>query len=336
MKLLIVTQVLDKHHPILGFFHRWVEEFAKHCEKVTVICLQKGEYTLPANVSVYSLGKEVRKSKLEYLTTFYKLIWQLRHEYDSVFVHMNQIYVILGAPLWRAQRKNVGLWYAHGSVTPSLKLAEKMTNVVITCTPESFRVKSNKVVITGHGIDTNHFSIRAAEKTYDLVTVGRITEAKNLATLIDIFSQVRKSHDVTLTLVGSAVTSEDKKYETTLKQYITDSNLIDRVNFIGNVSQTALPSYLNKSKIFVTTAKNGSLDKAMLEAMACGLPIVSMAEGSRSLPLGAAQVKDITDFVAEVKKVLESQEYANKQYSDFVAQNHSLQSLVPKILATLS
>ena len=129
MKLLIVTQVLDKHHPILGFFHRWVEEFATHCEKVTVICLQKGEYTLPDNVIVYSLGKEIGKSRLAYLATFYKLIWKLRHEYDNVFVHMNQIYVISGAPFWRPLNKKVSLWYAHGSVSRSLKLAEKMTNV---------------------------------------------------------------------------------------------------------------------------------------------------------------------------------------------------------------
>jgi glycosyltransferase involved in cell wall biosynthesis len=336
MKLLIITQVIDKHHPILGFFHRWVEEFATHCEKVTVICLQKGECTLPANVSVYSLGKEVGKGKLGYIITFYKLIWKLRSQYDSVFVHMNQIYVILGGLLWRAQGKKIGLWYAHGTVSRSLKVAEKITNRVFTCSPESFRIKSSKTVITGHGIDTHHFKVIVEEKTIDLITVGRITKAKNLNALIDILSRVRESYDVTLTLVGSAVTSNDKQYETALKQYMSATNLINTVNFIGSVPQSELPSYLNRSKIFVTTAKNGSLDKAMLEAMACGLQVVSMAEGSRSLPLGTAQVKDTSDFVTEVKKVLESQAYINKQYADFVAQNHSLQTLVPNILKQLS
>ena len=32
MKLLIITQKVDSADPILGFFHQWVEEFAKHCE----------------------------------------------------------------------------------------------------------------------------------------------------------------------------------------------------------------------------------------------------------------------------------------------------------------
>jgi hypothetical protein len=58
MKLLIITQKVDINDPILGFFHRWIEEFAKHCEKITVICLYKGTYNLPNNVKVLSLGKE--------------------------------------------------------------------------------------------------------------------------------------------------------------------------------------------------------------------------------------------------------------------------------------
>ena len=59
MKLLILTQKIDINDPILGFFHRWVEEFSKHCEKITVICLEKGEHHLPENVKVLSLGKEI-------------------------------------------------------------------------------------------------------------------------------------------------------------------------------------------------------------------------------------------------------------------------------------
>ena len=55
MRLLICTQAVDVNDPILGFFVRWIEEFAKHCEKVTVICLRKGEYTLPQNVHVHAL-----------------------------------------------------------------------------------------------------------------------------------------------------------------------------------------------------------------------------------------------------------------------------------------
>jgi len=37
MKLLIITQAVDKNHPVLGFFHRWVEELAMHFVHIFVV-----------------------------------------------------------------------------------------------------------------------------------------------------------------------------------------------------------------------------------------------------------------------------------------------------------
>ena len=58
MKLLIVTQKVDQNDSVLGFFHKWIIQFAGHFETVTVVCLEKGNYDLPKNVRVLSLGKE--------------------------------------------------------------------------------------------------------------------------------------------------------------------------------------------------------------------------------------------------------------------------------------
>ena len=55
MKLLILTQVVDKEDHFLGFFHKWIEEFSKNYENITVICLKKGKYDLPNNIKVLSL-----------------------------------------------------------------------------------------------------------------------------------------------------------------------------------------------------------------------------------------------------------------------------------------
>src|SRR3989344_3044591 len=100
MRLLIVTQKVDIKDPILGFFHRWIEEFAKNFEKVIVVCLEKGEFYLPENVKILSLEKEESKSKVRYIVHFYKYIWEERKNYDTVFVHMNQEYVLLGGLFW--------------------------------------------------------------------------------------------------------------------------------------------------------------------------------------------------------------------------------------------
>jgi len=328
MKILIITQVVDIQHPILGFFHRWIEEFAQHCEHVHVVALEVGEHTLPHNVTVHSLGKEVGEGRLNYLQHFYSYVWQLRHEYDVVFVHMNQLYVLLGGVLWRLMNKKVGLWYMHGSTPLSLRVAEMLVHRVLTGSPESFRLKSKKVKVTGHGIDTEHFKpLDNVEKDIDLITVGRLTKSKNLIQMVDVLSEVRQNHSVSLTIVGAAVTPSEQAYEARLREYVTTNNLAGCVHFEGRVSQAELPALLNRAKVFITTAQNGSLDKAVLEAMACGVPVVSIAPGTMSLGL-RNQVKDSAAMITTINSILEGQNIFDEDAVAQVQNEHSLNRLI--------
>ena len=189
MKLLIITQALDTNHPILGFFHRWVEEFAKHCEYIHVIALQTGKYDVPKNVTVHSLGKEKATQgdtmiyhsvwKIGYAMKFFTLAWKLRHEYNAVFVHMNPEYVVFAGWWWRATGKKIGLWYTHKSVDLKLRIAEFFANVVFTASEESFRLASKKVQVMGHGIDTDFFKPNSATvREAHLLSVGRLMPSK--------------------------------------------------------------------------------------------------------------------------------------------------------------
>src|SRR5687767_9199425 len=110
MKLLIITQKVDRNDDVLGFFHTWIERFGKKFDSIKVICLYKGEHSFASNIEVLSLGKEENLSKIGYLTRFYSYIWGLRNDYDGVFIHMNPQYVVLGGPLWRMLGKRVVLW----------------------------------------------------------------------------------------------------------------------------------------------------------------------------------------------------------------------------------
>jgi len=332
MKLLIITQVVDKEHPILGFFHRWIEEFSKHVEVLHVICLEEGVHNLPKNVRVHSLGKEKGRGRLGYILEFYRLIISLRFEYDRIFVHMNQIYVLLGAPVWKLLKKKMTLWYMHGSRPWSLTLAEKLVAAIYTGSAESFPIASKKVVVTGHGIDTERFTASAAQKTRDLITVGRITAVKNLQGLCAALTVLRNTHPVTLTIVGEARTDSERAYEAALKAQLDRDGLTEIVTFLGKVGQTELPSVLASAKVFVTMAQNGSLDKAMLEAMACGLPVIAMAPGAASLPLGTANTATPEAFTHELKKVLESGVTFVPEYVAYVRGQHSLTTLIPKLL----
>ena len=114
MNLLIITQRVDKNDAMLGFFHDWLNEFAKHCAKITVVALEVRDYELPANMEVLSLGKDrlskgthptgiLRRMSLQlgYVLRFYYYIFSRQSSYTHVFVHMNPVYCALGGPFWR-------------------------------------------------------------------------------------------------------------------------------------------------------------------------------------------------------------------------------------------
>src|SRR3989344_9148845 len=102
MRLLVLTQKIDPGDDILGFFYGWLLKFAENFKSVTAVCLEAAKtFNLPGNARVLSLGKENGRSRLKYVLNFYKHIWKERENYDAVFVHMNQEYVLLGGLLWK-------------------------------------------------------------------------------------------------------------------------------------------------------------------------------------------------------------------------------------------
>ena len=159
MSLLIITQKVDKNDGDLGFFHDWILEFAKQNDKVVVITQFVGVNNLPENVQIFSLGKEKGYSKIRQLFNFYKLLFRNSSKVDAVFAHMIPMWVVLGWPVFKLYRKKIYLWYVHKSVGIWLKIADKMVSKIFTASKESFRMSSEKVIIIGHGIDLNKFSI---------------------------------------------------------------------------------------------------------------------------------------------------------------------------------
>jgi glycosyltransferase involved in cell wall biosynthesis len=297
INLLIITQKVDLNDPVLGFFHGWLKEFAKHCNKLTVICLEKGDYELPENVKVLSLGKDGGESKAKYLHKFYKYIRQEKDNYDSVFVHMNPIYVILGGLFWRSSGKKIALWYTHKSVDLKLKLAEKLSHIIFTASKESFRLNTRKLVVTGHGIDTEIFKPKDNQHTrlneildtkgvgdkFNIVSVGRISPVKNYEILIDAIKILSQDNANTgLKIIGGPGTKDQKVYLEQLKKKVQDSGLSEVVEFVGEVTNKETVKYLQNADVFVNLSHTGSLDKAVLEAMACGLPVVTTNEGLKS------------------------------------------------------
>ncbi len=345
MRLLIVTQVVDLRDPNLGFFHRWVEEFSKHVEKVEVLCLREGEHHLPENVRVHSLGKERGGNTILYVLRFYRRLWQLKGEYDAVFVHMNSEYLLLGGFYWKLKHIPVTLWHVHKSMTLIHRIGEKLVDAVVTASPESYRLKSKKVHVLGHGIDTDYFApeIKPSDSTFRIVTTGRIARVKGLHTLLSAVAGLEKVHtSIEVLLLGTPLTAEDEAYQKELQEHVASLGLSGIVHFIGSVPHTGILSYLQKADVFVNCSFTGSLDKAVLEAMAVGIPIITSNEGLRTALGVHATTLMVEGGNSEalsqklhmaLARSKEERTILGKSLRALVVKEHSLSKLIPKILA---
>ena len=81
---------------------------------------------------------------------------------------------------------------------------------------------------------------------------------------------------MTLLLVGSGGL-DIHNCEAELKAYISANSLQDSVHFAGDVRN--VHEYLQASDIFVFPTENEAFGISLIEAMACGLPIISTAIG---------------------------------------------------------
>ncbi len=335
MRLLIITQKVDSNDSVLGFMVDWIKEFSKYCQKLTVICLQKGEYNFPANVKILSLGKEIAQSKIKYIINFYKYIWQERKNYDIVFTHMNPEYIVLGGLLWKIWGKKIALWYTHKRVDLKLRLAEKLANIVFTASAKSFRLKSKKINIMGHGINTELF-IPALEPVKEkiILNVDRISPTKNQLVMIKIFKDIKeKIGDCQLYLVGAPVREADENYFNTLKEYVKNNNLIKQVKFFGAIANKNTPDLYRQAKVSVNFSATGSLDKTILEAMACDLPVVTTNEAFKHIVPAENYSQD---FMNAKEKIIYFLQQDNRQnYRDIIIRDHSLNNLIANIIKKL-
>lgn len=279
MKLLIITQKVDANDPILGFFHGWLFEFARRCEAVTVIAQQVGYYNLPDNVTVRSLGKERGVSSWRQVLTFWWLCLSKAGTYNRVFVHMTPIWVLLGAPLWLPLFKRTYLWYEIKRGSWKLSIASLLVKKIFAASEHGMPTVSKKQVIVGHGIDCDLFvPDESLRESSHLVAVGRVTAIKQYDVLLRTLSQLPECR---LTVAGGTVTEADKKTEEDLRSLMHRLNIADRVHIAWLMPQDVV-RLLQRADCMLH-ASQGGLDKAVLQAMACGLPVVSTSEAAQSV-----------------------------------------------------
>lgn len=278
--VLLITQRVQPDHDILGFTVDWIEALSQKVDFLDVLTSYEGNHDLPDNVRVRSFGKERGFSKPRRVATFeyHCARYALDGEVDVAFAHMVPDFVTASYPWFRLAGIPHVLWYAHGNVDRSLRIAHRLVDAVVTPTEESFNIDSEKVHLVGHGIDTDKFAPGGVPKSRNqILWVGRIDPVKNVEVLVETMGELRdRNRDVSLRIVGEPHRGE--AYFDSVRNRVDELGLGDRITFVGRLTQDEVVDEYRHAGVFINASETGSLDKIEIEGLACGTPVVSSNE----------------------------------------------------------
>jgi glycosyltransferase involved in cell wall biosynthesis len=302
-RLLMFNLATDEKDPILGFTVEWVRALATRVPNVDVITMRYGTTDLPGNVRVYSIGKERGWTEARRLVEFYRRLGLLLHEqtYDACFAHMQERFALLAAPLLKLKHIPVTLWYTHPHTPLALRAAIRTVDRVITADSSSCRVRTSKLLATGHGIDTDRFVPAFCDRgRFRVVAVGRVTPIKRLELLVDAAArlQSRLTQPLEVRLIGPT-DIPDTNYESALRRRAFEMGIASQVNFVGPLGTEELIAEYQAADAVVSLTRRGSFDKSAIEGMSCGLPLLTMNPAFAPHLLAAGMPGPIEDGNAE-------------------------------------
>lgn len=351
MRLLWFNLATDADDPILGFTTRWIEAMARRAEFIHVITMRAGRYELPENVRVYSVGKEKGYSEPRRAVEFYRHLFRVLREdrIDACFSHMIPIFTVMAAPILKAKGIPIVTWYAHPSLTWTLKLAHHLSDRMVTSLETTYPYRKDKLVVIGQAIDTDLFASDGTppEEPPIILCVGRLSPVKDHPTLLRAAALLRErwGKPFRVVILGGPAGPKDEPYVRSLHRLVEELDLKDIISFHPPVPQKDLPGWYRRCTVYVNLTPTGSGDKVALEAMACGKPSIVANEGFRET-LGdysailLFRYRDSIDLASKLGSILSlpSSEWEGiGQYlRERVVQLHSLERLVTRLLSVFS
>ncbi|MGH2351315.1 MAG: glycosyltransferase family 4 protein [Chloroflexota bacterium] len=287
-RLVFLTQAYDPGNAILGVTRDWVAALAERCAGVDVIAASVASVPdVPPNVRVASLGKERGATKLSQLVALYRSLAAALPGAGAVFVHMVPRYAVLAFPLAAVARKPIALWYAQGGVDRWLRRAARLVDRIFTPTRDSFPLAGPQLErsldVIGHGIDTGRYAPDGTTPATPrrLLAAGRLSPSKRYDLLLDAVACL-PDRSWRLRIAGGPLYDSDCHYEAGMRVRADRLQVAREVEFAGPLPYEQMPAEYRTAWALAHTSATGSLDKVVLEAMACGTPVISTAPSSRT------------------------------------------------------
>ena len=266
--------------------------FLNNIQKVFVF---RDEKSLELENVHYILPGGIRKSFFRLIIRFFQMlfyapkpglivgIYELPHGLLAVLVgklrHVPCAVSIISNPAYTQLRKGIRL---------KITLYLLKTCDFVTVTGNNSRnyliqqgIRAKKIYVLPNTLDFSAFRKLSIKKEYDIISVGRISEEKRIEVLVKIVLQLKKSiPNIKVAIAGTG----PKKDE--IQGLITNLNLMKNIDVYGYIEpDEKLCEYFNKGKVFVLTSETEGFPRTIIQAAACGLPVV------------ASNVGDIEDIV---------------------------------------
>ncbi len=184
-------------------------------------------------------------------------------------------------------------------------------------------------------VNTSLFSFieeKRKSNIFRIVTVGSSSKIKGADILFEALHQLLGKLDWSLTLFGTF----DRK--SGFEQWFKDPEFSKRVHLPGKVSQQELAKVYSNSDLYVVSSRIETANVSMLEAMACGLPVVStrcgapetLLDDTVSITVPSENPKVMAEAILTMSKTIEN--YKREDLRDFVVKNYSKQAVINKMI----
>lgn len=352
LRLILFNLRTDADDGVLGFTTDWINALADRVESIDVVSTEVGTLAVRPNVTVRGIGRDRGTGKLGQLFNLYRETWTIlrTRRIDGCFAHMNFLFPLLTSPLLKLFRLPIVIWYAHGSVPPLLKYATFIADRMVASSPSGFRLATPKLRIIGQGIDVDRFAPepQVPRDGHRLLTLGRISRVKRLEVVIDAIALLRAADpdlDIRCDLVGAPLNDDGRAYHAELEARIGAAGLDDRVRLLPGVPFHRAHEVVARADLFVNSGDTDSVDKTVLEALSCGVPVVTSNAAFLQIlpqdmhPLATVPKNDVQALADAIRRILTLTPADRADLVErgrgLVVEEHSIGALADKILDQL-
>jgi glycosyltransferase involved in cell wall biosynthesis len=185
-----------------------------------------------------------------------------------------------GHPLFRWR------WFRQWFYRTEARVIQRAAGVVVISPADydfytgKFPALREKIHFIPLGVETELYRPPLQRESHPplILFVGRLDASKGLDLLIAGFARFRQRHpDARLVLVGGS--QDYSPVEAQVREWMAAYGVEEAVEMTGLLPREAILPYYQRADVFVLTSLWEGLPNALLEAMACGLPVVATAVG---------------------------------------------------------